>query len=1488
MKTLNPKVPALSPQMAGDIANQERFIGIDAGAETIKLVELCRTGTDLRIGRQLSREHNKQPGPVLLQMLTECDWATVNGAAVTGRFAAQVRLLQLPVKQAQLRGYQFRQGDGPATLINIGSHGFSVLEIREGGRTVFRENSRCSQGTGNFLRQLVERFSLSVEEASRLCANVAEPAALSGRCPVILKTDMTHLANKGEERARILAGLFDAVCQNVLVLLKPGVSPSPVFLMGGVSRSPRVQRVIGEMLAEHGMKLAPMTEEGNASLEALGCAVVAAEKALAVPPLREIILPPRPLKLEKLPALALSLSKVHRLPMPPRPELNGEVRRLVLGFDIGSTGAKLVAIDAVLREPVWDAYRQTLGDPVAAAQELLRRFSESPASRYPVFGFGATGSGREVAGSLLISCYGKNAVFIVNELVAHATGALHYDSEVDTIFEIGGQDAKYIRLAEGRITDCAMNEACSAGTGSFIEEQGRKFAGMTDVCKLGQAALEARSGVSLGQHCSVFMAEVIDEGVAGGIEEPALISGLYDSIIKNYLNRVKGNRSVGKRIFCQGMPFAADALAAAVARQTDSEVIVPPNPGTVGALGIALLAARELEINALPPLELMRFLDARVQQKDSFLCRATVGCGGSGNRCRIERLRTVVSAQSATFTWGGGCALHDKATRKRKLPDLAPDPFREREALVQQVIARYSGPRGNPRIALTDEFVLKGLFPFFAAFFYEAGFDLSFVPCGDHAALKKGIQSAVVPFCAPMQFYHGVAQQLAAAGADWVFIPMLRNLPKPKGQQHSVVCPIVQSAPNVVSCALKLASSGVRGRTASAEDPMHAEAGKAHSTNPCLLTTCIDFSEGELNSPGFVSSIGKLARRLRLSAKVWRKAWGKGVECQRDFENNCRASGERAIRFCKTQNIVPVVVLGRDYTIHNRVLNSNVPAILREQGAIAIPADCYPLPADAEFFPDMYWGYGQALLRAAHQVRRTPGVYALYCSNYSCGPDSFNLHFCAYVMEGKPFAIIETDGHCGDAGTKTRVEAFLHCVEEDRREISSDATLNDFSQLKFSGLRPRDIGRHNGTTEQVLLPWMGANSDAAAAVLRGIGFAAEALPPPDMESMRLGRRYTSGKECLPMPLTLGTLLRRLDRARPGERFVYVMPSTYGPCRFGVYNLLNQIVLQRLGWREHVRIWSPNDSSYFSDLPAGTEILLLIGFCASDALHQCLLDVRPFEKEPGVAQSLYEFFLKELLSRLETAGRAGLSLAPALWEAVGGNLYGVRKLLADAGRQFASLRGPGQRPVVELTGEIYVRAVPFSNDFLIQKLEQRGLQVRLAPQTEWLDYCAYLSRQKSGPTVSAQFNKFIQHRIETVVLSTAGAFMGWPPVPSIEASLVAAEPYVSPALEGEAVLTLGAALEAWRQRQIDAVLSVGPLECMPTKIAEAQFQHLSEREGLLNLTLMFNGEPIGDTALDNFAFEVLNRFNRRFKGARFATEPLRGPAALEENGQAAAG
>src|SRR5512141_1176930 len=151
------------------------------------------------------------------------------------------------------------------------------------------------------------------------------------------------------------------------------------------------------------------------------------------------------------------------------------------------------------------------------------------------------------------------------------------------------------------------------------------------------------------------------------------------------------------------MHFAAGALAGAVARQTHAQVIVPPSPGTVGALGIAMLAARELTAAGRAPVDLARFLEAAVERKDSFVCPSTVGCGGAGNKCRVDRITTVAGGQRGKFMWGGGCALYDKGTRKQKLPDLTPDPFREREELVSEVAARVGVRRGKPVVAITDE-----------------------------------------------------------------------------------------------------------------------------------------------------------------------------------------------------------------------------------------------------------------------------------------------------------------------------------------------------------------------------------------------------------------------------------------------------------------------------------------------------------------------------------------------------------------------------------------------------------------------------------------------------------------------------------------------------------------------------------------------------------------------------------------------------------------
>lgn len=1424
------------------------FVGIDVGAENVKLVAIERRGAGVGIAAQHEAAHHKDPESTVRALLGRLGGQPIAGVAATGRLARILRMEKVPTKAALRRGARAVHPELPAlTVVSIGGHGFSVLELGARGEEWFQQNSRCSQGTGNFLSQLVWRFGLTVEEASELCDH-AEASPLSGRCPVILKTDMTHLANKGEDKARILAGLYDAVCENVLTLVRSRLAPREVVLTGGVTRSARVRRTIAKWLEQRGMSLAASRPE-DGWLEAIGAATHAMDHECGMPASDQLFVRTSATQLEAVPSLRESLARVHRLAAG---SLGGEASAVYLGLDIGSTGSKAVAVDASGGRPVWEAYLNTEGAPVTAAQRLMERWLQGELAQAKVLGFGVTGSGREVVGSLLRTCYGDERVFVMNEIAAHARGATSIDPEVDTIFEIGGQDAKYIRLEGGRVIDAAMNEACSAGTGSFIAEQGAKFEGVgDDVRKLGELALRAESGVSLGQHCSVFMAEVIDEAITQGMTRDAIIAGLYDSVIQNYLNRVKGSRSVGQRIFCQGMPFSSPALAAAVARQTGRDVVIPPNPGTIGAMGIAMLVREETiarveakrdDATDAVELDVNAFLTAKVVSKETFLCKSTQGCGAPGNKCRIDRLQTVVRGVKQRFLWGGNCSLYDRGAGRAKLPDLSPDPFRERETLVDQAIERAPQAKGRPVVGMSDEFALKTLMPLFVTFLRTLGFDTTILRNAGGSVLKRGIEGARIPYCAPMQMMHGVTFELVDRKPDYVLLPMLKELPKQADEQFSTLCPIVQAMPDLV--------------------------GSLVEDGPKSLRPTLVFDDQGYEGKAFRESMRKLAEALGETAR-FDDAFVHAVRAQLDYERRCLEIGRDALEFCRKHGVVPVAVLGRPYTIYNDVLNSNVPSILRSLGAMPIPVDCLPVPQDAPVFPDQYWAHTQRNLRAADMIRRTDGLYSVFCSNYACGPDSFTLHFFSYIMQGKPFAVVETDGHSGDAGTKTRMEAFLYCVDTDLRSRASTATeRKDMVRLAKQNASLRQA-RDRGAV--VLIPRMGPNAEVVAATLRGEGIRAESLPLSTRDDVRTGRKHTSGKECVPMMLTLGALLNRIERDRnTDQEFVYMMPTAGGPCRFGVYNTLHKITLEQTGWGDRVRVFSPDDGDYFRDTSPQFSLRTWVAFCAHDLLQMMLHDVRPVERRKGAANEIYERSTRELIAAMERPSKG--SLARGFGELVTG-MWGARDILKRAAKQFAEVKcATREVPTVSVVGEIYVRLDPFANDFIVEKLEERGVRVRFAPFIEWLEYTAFLAEERvierkarrDDDPISIGITGVVQRASLEMMYQMCARELGWPARAKVPQAIEAARGYVNPELAGEAVLTLGGPVHEFQEGLVDGVVSVGPHECMPNKIAEAQYGKVLEDMNLPYLVLAINGDPIDTEALDRFVYD-LHEIHRRKLG-----------------------
>jgi activator of 2-hydroxyglutaryl-CoA dehydratase/predicted nucleotide-binding protein (sugar kinase/HSP70/actin superfamily) len=1427
--------------------NKNEYIGFDIGAENIRTVTIKKHGDSIKCTYS-TVAHNKIPRETITGIMEKLNLDNFAGGAVTGRLADIINLKKIPTPKALAEGFIHENpGRIPATVVTIGAHGFSVLEIRSGERHIYRENGRCSQGTGNFLRQLTERFGLSVEGADELCSKIEKPAPLSGRCPVILKTDMTHLANKGEDRSQILAGLFDAVAENVEVLIKPALAPENVYLAGGVARSSRVQKHIETFLHSRSMRLHHPVGQAFLYYEALGAALEAYSQSIALPEsFREGIYfnENRNVTLKEIPSLSKYLDKVKVVEPSPKPALN-EIREAVLGFDMGSTGSKVVAVDKTTGEMLWEKYCKTEGNPVAAAKYLVEAYLKEVANLINVTAVGATGSGREIVGSMLKSCFDPQRVFVLNEIAAHAEGALSYDKDVDTIFEIGGQDAKYIRLSGGEIYDSAMNEACSAGTGSFIEEQGNKFEGIDSVIELSQRALEAESGVSLGQHCSVFMAEVIDQALGAGKSSDTVIAGIYDSIIQNYLNRVKGARSIGKKIFCQGMPFSSRALAASVVRQTGREVVIPPNPGLVGALGIALLTKKNIASFEGDYMDMELFAKSKLVSRDNFICKSVKGCGGSGNKCRIDRLKVEVAGDTRNFIWGGSCSLYDKGAQTgEKLPDLAPDPFRERKDVLDQLIDRLSINTGKPVVGLTDEFILKGMLPFFGTFLKELGFDLLITSNGGQPHLKRGIEEGNVPMCAPMSIYGGVLSELVGKKVQHLFMPMIRDVERIEDESYSTVCPLSQASGDIYYQSFK------------------------NSKNIIFHRPYVDMGPGNMRSKLFFASVERVANDFGVkNSEIWLDAYEKAIMAQDKFENKIKEIGKRALSYAKENNIVTIVVLGRAYTIYNDVLNSNVPRLLRELGAMAVPVDCYNVEKDVPIYNEIYWGYSQINLRAAHQIRKTQDHYSVFCSNYSCGPDSFNLHFYSYIMEGKPYSIIETDGHSGDAGTKTRLEAFLYCVGTDKRakSNSSERTRN---QLKVIELDAPDLNFVRNRKDLLLIPRMGENVPLLAAAMRGDGFRVEALDMPTTTDLTLGRKHSSGKECLPAIVTLGSLLKRVENAEPEERFSFFMPTANGPCRFGMYNMFHKLVINDLGLKDRVSVVSQPDNDYFAGISKGLALKSYSSFVFGDMMFEALLDTRPVETKKGAANEIFERYMQRAQDVLESKESPGLG--NSLMESMGG-LFGLKKVLRSALEEFANVKDFQKRvPIVSMVGEIYVRLDAFSNDFTINKLEERGIKVKFAPFEEWLEYTEHLNGIEiergripgADGLMSRTISTFIQNSIRRKFYDLGRKILKWGPRTTIADSIKASKPWIRKDLVGEAILTLGGPVFEYVNGHVDGVVSVGPMECMPNKIAEAQFFHVAEEIGLPSLSLALNGEPMDLETLDNFTYEVTKNFKRR--------------------------
>ncbi len=913
------------------------------------------------------------------------------------------------------------------TIISMGGQDTALFQINHGDSwelDYFNTNGPCASGTGSFIDQQAQRLATSLydkevrisqDQIDRVLTDFIslglqseKPANVACRCTVFTKSDMIHLQNKGERLEDIIYGLHVGNARNYMsTIVSNRVLEDPILFVGGLS--------INELQVRAFRTYFPnlIVPELNTSVGALGVALYALDEGL------ENSLDPER-------AFLTFRDDLETLPLAPKLELkstdfpmDNEIDRrfpsrktpVYLGLDVGSTTTKYALITEK-REIVHKRYVHTQGKPIEVTQWLLKTLRDDIGEKIDIRGTATTGSGRNVVGDFL------NAELILDEITAHARGAVEIDPAIDTIFEIGGQDSKYIYIANAYPLDFDMNKVCAAGTGSFLHELANKY-GINIVDEFQKIALSSDRPIKLAERCTVFMESDLVSYHQKGVPENDLIAGLCYAIVHNYLNRVVGKRKIGRRVMFLGGPSLNKGVVAAFEEVLGRGLVVPKHREVLGAFGAAISVQEKM--TAEPDAKCtFRGLESAIEDRMSYVekvCRADPNCH---NQCKLK----IYDFDGRRSVWGGECGRYDLVRGTgRKQENL----FKLRESMWQNyMLGLYEELKGRPILEVDGRptvgmqralyFLQTGVL--WAHFFDRLGFRLVVTPPTNIEISSAGIESMTAETCYPVKVSHGHIKELVGK-TRFLFLPTIVDMPTPEASETGFYCPLVQSNSYMVRVALDL--------------------DRRHVLNPVIHMKKDNGSLAIELSRTLSSKLGKSQAEIR-------GALDYALERQMSFVKDLYRRGKEILDDHDPEEPM-VIVTGRPYNLYDDKLNLRLGQNLSKIGISAMPMDFLDVSrVDLSDFPSMYWGLGAQILRTAKVIESRPNYFGLHLTNFSCGADSFIEHFYKYIMEDRPYLILELDEHSAVAGVMTRLEAFRNVIDNTMQKMKAEL----YTRLKMS------------------------------------------------------------------------------------------------------------------------------------------------------------------------------------------------------------------------------------------------------------------------------------------------------------------------------------------------------------------------------------------------------------------------------------------------------
>jgi len=1360
-------------------------MGFDIGSCYIKAVALDASG---RVIDHLFSPHNGQPLEAIGRFQQEFP-RVVTAVGVTGSLSSLVSQgpnHRIDDVQSMIRGSSHLDGSF-RNILYLGASSISLIKVNDGGELIdFRTNSVCAAGTGSFLDQQAGRMRIGISECSRF-KGVEDPPSVAARCAVFAKSDLIHRQQEGYTIPQLWCGLCRGLSFTIANTLLLGETlKGKTGIIGGVALNNEVVRWLKKVIGQDLYVI-----DHPHLVAAIGAALLARDgrETFKIPaPARDAILAHRPADPRRPPLLlkrsVFPAEEVFRQYVD---EEENEVRlleplrgkyRVSLGLDIGSTSTKIAILDEDDRI-LLDIYRRTSGDPIGAMRRLLSRthalLDESGAA-FTFTACGTTGSGRKLVGQII------GADKIVNEITAHARGAmLLFGEEIETIFEIGGQDAKYVHMHGGRVDHVNMNYVCAAGTGSFVEEQASKLGMKVD--EIGPRVLGIAPPFT-SERCTVFMERDVEKLLREGSSREETMAAVLYSVCFNYLTKVVGNRPVtGEKILFQGATAKNQGLVAAFEIIMDREIVTSHFCHVTGAIGAARLAREEAissdKDSSFRGLDLYK-REVRVYYDECGLC---------SNRCKITHAN--IDGAESIPSWGYMCGREPEDTKKKGNNLFAA--FEVRKALFMKTEPSSTEKKGNLAVAMPRALATYAHLPLWRTFFDELGVPLHITKQTNREITEAGISNSTAEFCFPIKIFLGHVSQ-AARTEGHLFIPHLIAGEKTRFTVRSVFCPYVQAAPSIARSS-ELLSEALQER---------------------LLSPVIDFSMPEtINVKELHASLKPFGIKKARVARAWKA----GLRALEVYREKCKQEGLRILGEIEKTGEKAVIVAGRYYNVYDGGINLEIPRKVSELGFRVIPYEFLSFREEDvdPFFQNMFWYYGQRILNAARFVKERKNLFLLYLTNFSCGPDSFILTYVEEIMGKKPCLTLELDEHSADTGYGTRLEAFADLMAE-YEEAPRDK----------NALYVKDSSRDLHDKRVLLVPMHVAVVPMFAAAFQKHGYETLILPEITPEQFELGRKHTRGSECLPAHVTIGNILHSLEQysLQPSEVALF-MPTSDGPCRFGQYATLDRVILNKLGY-EDLTIISPSAQNAYMGLEDSLRRDLWKAILVGDVLFKLYCRFAPYERTKGSTQEAFE-------SILEDSARSfmeGKPFTQVIEEAAAAfsrmHTTGVKKpLVGIVGEIFVRCNPFSCDQVVdwilEAGGEPWL--APMSEWILF---------------TSFIHRYEARKRKQPGEMVRSYLKNNFLSKLEHQAYEAAGELLKDRHEPPMEEMVEEGEKYFPVEFNSEAILSAGRASLFIERDGADMIVNVSPFTCMPGTITGAIFRQMSSQRGVPIVNMYYDG------------------------------------------------